>query len=493
MIIKKFSLSFLFACGLLVSFFSMTIVPSQISAQERKPSLREQYELLKKQHQQLQADYWNDKEIALKEKQRLNEELESINDALKSDYDRKNNFTEELYLVKENLSALEEKQDTLKNESTTFFSQVQELIDKEKKKVKSLFPYYVSQALTTLSTIEDNFSERKNIQTTIMRMFQYKEALLKESEIATVSGKDIKFGDKKDSVTGYSLRIGFIHESLNAPEAQGLVIKDSGLQGVKHKWSNNIPNSIKSDIKKSIRQAVDNVNQNVRVQIPLDVAQAGSKLKSFADSDTTNFFRQAIDFFNSGGIIMYPLSLLALLALAIVIERVLYYIRINKSNKLIIDKLERSINSNNISEAQRLCEVNKQGSPIARIMLSLLSNRKINFESAENKLEENLINEVPKLEKRLTTLAVLAAIAPLLGLLGTVSGMIELFDVITIYGTSNPKILAGGISIALVTTQAGLAIAIPTLLIHHVLIRTKVSIVNKIESLAIKALNLFHS
>jgi len=76
---------------------------------------------------------------------------------------------------------------------------------------------------------------------------------------------------------------------------------------------------------------------------------------------------------------------------------------------------------------------------------------------------------MPGLASHLNTLAVIAAVAPLLGLLGTVTGMISLFEVITRFGTGDPKLLAGGISEALITTEVGLIVAIPILLIHNYL------------------------
>jgi len=104
--------------------------------------------------------------------------------------------------------------------------------------------------------------------------------------------------------------------------------------------------------------------------------------------------------------------------------------------------------------------------PLGRI-LSVYSNDKENdIETLSLKLDEAILREIPKIERGLITLAVLAAIAPMLGLLGTVSGMIETFQSITLFGTGDPKLMSGGISQALVTTELGLAVAIPILLIH---------------------------
>ena len=90
-------------------------------------------------------------------------------------------------------------------------------------------------------------------------------------------------------------------------------------------------------------------------------------------------------------------------------------------------------------------------------------------ETLSLKLDEAILRETPSIERGLVTLAILAAVAPMLGLLGTVSGMIETFQSITLFGTGDPKLMSGGISQALVTTELGLAVAIPILLIHSAL------------------------
>ena len=85
------------------------------------------------------------------------------------------------------------------------------------------------------------------------------------------------------------------------------------------------------------------------------------------------------------------------------------------------------------------------------------------------KLDEAVLKELPELEKGLSIVKLLAAVAPLLGLLGTVTGMIATFQSITLFGTGDPKLMAGGISQALITTVLGLVAAIPLLFMHNIL------------------------
>ena len=107
-----------------------------------------------------------------------------------------------------------------------------------------------------------------------------------------------------------------------------------------------------------------------------------------------------------------------------------------------------------------------KGNPLGRVMLAYQNTQSNDVETVALKLDDAILKEVPKLESGLNLVKVLAAVAPLMGLLGTVIGMINTFQAITLFGTGDPQIMAGGISEALVTTVLGLIAAIPLLLLH---------------------------
>jgi len=111
----------------------------------------------------------------------------------------------------------------------------------------------------------------------------------------------------------------------------------------------------------------------------------------------------------------------------------------------------------------------KTNNPLGRLLQVAEDNPKTDTESLELKLGEAILKEGPKIQSGLSLLKIIAMVAPLLGLLGTVTGMIIVFQAITIYGAGDPKAMAGGISSALVTTVLGLIVAIPTLLMHTLL------------------------
>jgi biopolymer transport protein ExbB len=104
--------------------------------------------------------------------------------------------------------------------------------------------------------------------------------------------------------------------------------------------------------------------------------------------------------------------------------------------------------------------------PLGRVLKVYADNPNVEVESLELRLGEQILRETPSLNKMLPLLKIISVVAPLLGLLGTVTGMILTFQAITLYGAGDPKLMAGGISTALVTTVLGLCVAIPTVFLH---------------------------
>ena len=120
-------------------------------------------------------------------------------------------------------------------------------------------------------------------------------------------------------------------------------------------------------------------------------------------------------------------------------------------------------------EAQRASGTLKSDNALGRVMMVYDREAVLELETLEARLDEAIIEQTPRLERGLSTLGILAAMAPLLGLLGTVIGMIQTFQSITLFGAGDPRIMSDGISQALVTTQLGLIVAIPIILLHTLL------------------------
>ena len=134
----------------------------------------------------------------------------------------------------------------------------------------------------------------------------------------------------------------------------------------------------------------------------------------------------------------------------------------------------------------------RQGSALGRILAAGLMNRHHAREIMKESIEEMGRQVVHELERYLNPLGTIAAITPLLGLLGTVIGMIKVFTAITAYGVGNPGVLAGGISEALITTAAGLAVAIPSLMFYRHLRGRVDALVIRMEEEALKLVEVIH-
>lgn len=126
-------------------------------------------------------------------------------------------------------------------------------------------------------------------------------------------------------------------------------------------------------------------------------------------------------------------------------------------------------------------EVANMNNPLGRVLAVYDQNRNVDVETLELKLDEAILKETPALERFLTIIKLISAVAPLFGLLGTVTGMIETFQAITLFGTGDPSQMAGGISAALMTTVEGLVVAIPTLLLHAFVSGSSKSVIHVLE------------
>jgi len=195
--------------------------------------------------------------------------------------------------------------------------------------------------------------------------------------------------------------------------------------------------------------------------------------------------------FLSGGPVMWPILLCSIFALAIILEKFwhLYKIKIDTQEFLsnILDKMKR----HEIKEALKICENTK--SPISHILKAGILKYDRTREQIKEAIEDASLYEIPKLEKNLSTLATIAHISPLLGLLGTVTGMVRCFQTIQVKATSfnpvSPGDLAGGIWEALLTTVAGLIVAIPTFVAYNYLVSRVNNFILEMEKASTELVN----
>ena len=193
----------------------------------------------------------------------------------------------------------------------------------------------------------------------------------------------------------------------------------------------------------------------------------------------------------AGGWLMIPIILCSIAVVGISIERFWTLNPEKIAPKHLLAEVWGWIKSNELT-ADKLQQL-KNSSQLGRILASGLSNSRHGRDIMKDSIEESASQVVHELEKYLSILGTIASTTPLLGLLGTVFGMIKVFSAIMVEGTGNAGVLAGGISQALITTAAGLCVAIPAMVMHRYYLRRIDSIVVTMEQEAVKLVDALHS
>ena len=192
----------------------------------------------------------------------------------------------------------------------------------------------------------------------------------------------------------------------------------------------------------------------------------------------------------AGGWIMAPIILCSILAFTIIVER-FWTLRERKiSPENLVEQIIKLHQKKRITN--EAIEKLYNNSPLGRILASGLRNMNSQREVMKESIEEEGRQVVQELERFLNTLGTIASITPLLGLLGTVIGMIKVFTVITSLGVGDPKILADGISEALITTAAGLSVAIPTVMFYRFFRGRADELLLKMEAQAVYLVEVIH-
>jgi len=251
-------------------------------------------------------------------------------------------------------------------------------------------------------------------------------------------------------VTGEIVRVGKFVACYRAGDAVGYLRYDKHSQKMMA-----VSGSLPWGVQRSLRRYLSAKSDH----LPLDLS-GGAVFVQMSHE------RGMWEWLESGGPLVWPILLVGLVALLLMAERLCVLARIPAATDHIMEQVHELASRADWEGCRRLCLANSRA-PTSKVLLAGFEHPGCTREVLENGIEEAVLKEIPRLERFLPTLAVLAAVAPLLGLLGTVTGMIETFQVITLFGTGDTRLMSGGISEALVTTQLGLAVAVPIMLAHH--------------------------
>lgn len=289
-----------------------------------------------------------------------------------------------------------------------------------------------------------------------------------KSNITTTSGEF--FLTDGTAVQGTILKVGNIASYGNSPQGSG-VLAPAGENQFKV-WQDSDPEAASGIFN----------GQNSGL-LPIFLYE--SSVKAIEEKEQ----KTIISIINSGGLITWIIAGLGMVALLLIILRVFFLNRASASTEKLLTGVVNKIQQKDVDGAIGLAQQQKSSS--SRVLLSALRNIDRDRDHIEDIVSESILHESSQLNRFGSMIIVIATVAPLLGLLGTVTGMISTFDIITEFGTGDPKLLSSGISIALVTTEVGLAVAIPALLFGNMLSGWAERIKDDMEKAALRAINVY--
>lgn len=241
--------------------------------------------------------------------------------------------------------------------------------------------------------------------------------------------------------------------------------------------------SMKPDVKALSRDATLEVSQffdGTGKTLPVDTTLGDA----VAMSETSETW---LEHLQKGGKWVIPIILFALVALVVSIIKIIQIYTIREPAPMIVHDLVKLIREGDMDGARQLAST--VPAPARSMLVAAVDHSTESVELVEEVMYESMLSVQPRLEKYLNIIAVTAATAPLLGLLGTVTGIIRTFTLMKIFGAGDPKPLLSGISEALITTELGLILAIPSLVVHAILSRRVTGILSRLEKLSLAFIN----
>jgi biopolymer transport protein ExbB len=458
--------------------------PTQEQLLQTIETLKQQYAAEQAKLQNITEDRWSAKQKRVSLKENNKEEVEQIQQQIEHLYSDVARAREEFF-ARDN--ALEKEKEVLQQKQLErdFLAQaVQAKIEKESEINLASFPVDQDARMAKIDQVANAFPGKGYMSQKLNALLDYKLAMLdKSSKIGVMRRTFIT--DVGESVTAQVLRIGYSMAYAMTPDNDIYYCANTGKLGKNQfEWRKvNLP-----EMTEHLVQVFPGwiESKSLSGKFPIDILQ-NNYSSTMVGGEQQTWKSKLFEFLKAGGPIILILAFILLWALILIFNRIYVYTIKHRRGTRFIKETVSLLSKNEIDKAKALAQKSK--GIHARILDTCLKHRQWKRSSIEKEIREQLLSEVPQLEKYLNTIAVFAAASPLLGLLGTVTGMIRMFEAITKFGTGDPKLLAGGISEALITTEVGLILAIPLLLIHNFLRNRRNRIQASMEMNAMVILN----
>lgn len=433
------------------------------------------------------AARWKDREIANQERELFNEKYNESKEKVDALMSERARLFEDVRVAREDLAQVKLQAEKARAEYLSLAAGPERL-ETLSKFAEQGIPFKIAERVEVQNKVKKEMGLYRDdplrIAQSILNAARAEMEFTRESGVEKaelVFGSSVAQGDRMRLGGLYAMQMANAVD-INGLHPAALMLPVAGEKKRVFSWQENLTPDTKSEISKAFAEAKD----SAYVMVPVDVLLSTELSSEMANHQETTWKDDLKVFFKNGGILMYPIATLFGLGLLIVLWRLIWLV-VAGFGGLTTRHCIKALEKGDVATARNLSS--KLHGKVGKVLRTVLSKNYPNRASAEKALEEVFAAESPKIEMGLSWISVFAATAPLLGLLGTVMGMIELFDVITMHGTSDPKLLAGGISIALVTTEAGLIVAIPLQLLHTFLMNRADALRGRMEAAGLAVLN----
>lgn len=454
---------------------------------EKLEALKQELEKARQLRDKVIAKRWEDKRGDMDAREKFNQAYDDLKNQLETRNLEADRLHEEIQSLLKDAEEAEAQSENAKVQFLSLSPLLRDRISEMSAQVEKTFPAKVPERIqsfnATLKAADSKREAPAEILADLARFYASELALTRE---ISLEKRGFLRADKSPG-EGVLLRLGMAASAYRDGKtgAAGLLIKDGSSGAINpYEWRENLPAEVSAALSGSLQRMEK--GEGGPVSVPIDILPNQAQGKAYIQKEEKNFWKDLAHTFKTGGVFMWPLLAIPLVVLVLFFRKLVAVMR-GRAGSRLYDPAVAGLNAKP-EETLKLVSAQPR-SPVLKVIGAVAANRGKDREDAEKDVKEVLLREVPRLERHLTTLSVMAAAAPLLGLLGTVSGLIAMFQVITQHGVNDPKLLAGGIGEALIATEAGLLIAIPTLLGHNYLANRVDRLVADMEFYGLKALN----
>lgn len=454
----------------LAFFAALVAVPAlaQVRVNEQTDqieALKIELEQAKQNRDRVLARRWEDKARDTEAREKFNRDY----DELKARLELKNQEADRLHAEIQNLLRdAEEAQARAEEERVRFLSLSSTLRDRARDLATPLersFPARVPERIAALNRVLAGAESRRDAPgdaLSELMAFQRSELALTR-EISAERRGFLRAGGEPGE--GLFLRLGTVTAAYrdDSTGKAGLLLKNPpDPTTAPFSWREALPPEAGKPLDAAMT-ALEKQSSEV-VLMPMDVLLTQNLSKVYVRASDRGFWGWLVDTLVVGGVFMIPLGIVLVVTVILGWRKVAFFRRARRGEAEHERAVQLAVRGD--LAGLRALRAAHPHNPVFRALEEIASRRGATRSEAEKAVREFFLREQPRFERNLSTLAALAAAAPMLGLLGTISGLVAMFQVITDLGVNDPKMLAGGIGEALITTEAGLVIAIPVLLLH---------------------------